>query len=70
MNHSNLLMKRVGENVNSLISEGYFIVTFSEKMCFAKLKHHRNGNIVVVKPYCSGLGVFKNNKLIKNEACY
>lgn len=63
--------KRVGDIVNSFLTENYQLVLKSSSLPFiyVKLKHRRNGNEITIKATQQEINVYKNQKLIKNETC-
>lgn len=64
--------KRVGEIVNSFLTENYQLVlkTSSLPFVYVKLKHRKNGNEIIIKATQQEINIYKNQKLIKNETCY
>lgn len=66
-----LASKRVGDYVSSFLSEGYILQVQSNSLSlmFAKLKHQRNGNEIVIKCNLKDIIIYKNKKLIKHETC-
>lgn len=66
-----LAYKRVGDYVSSFLSEGYILQVQSKSLSlmFAKLRHQRNGNEIVIKCDLKNIIIYKNKKLIKHETC-
>lgn len=61
----------VGNTATSFLSEGYIMkVKFSSLlMCYYKLVHHSNGNIIEVKarPSENLMEIYKNGKKVKSD---
>lgn len=63
--------KRVGDIVNSFLSEGYVmrIRSNSVALIFVKLQHQRNGNCITIKATEKDITIFKNQKQVHHETC-
>lgn len=63
--------KRVGDIVNSFLSEGYVlrIRSNSVALIFVKLQHQRNGNYITIKATERDITIFKNNLKVHYETC-
>lgn len=71
MNFELKRFKRVGDIVNSFLSEGYIlrVRSISVALIFVRLKHQRNGNYITIKATEREITIFKNQKQIHHETC-
>lgn len=63
--------RRVGDIVNSFLSEGYVlrIRSISVAHLFVKMQHQRNGNYITIKATERDITIFKNQKEVHHETC-
>lgn len=63
--------RRVGDIVNSFLSEGYVlrIRSNSVALIFVKLQHQRNGNCITIKATEKDISIYKNQKRVHYETC-